>query len=437
MSMKFSLKYIQLKSRFGYPFLFALVGLLFICSCNRDSEEGEAQLTPNEKVSTVLEDFYLWYKELPDINPDEFANPSELLEYARYKPLDKWSYITTKTEFDQYFESGEYVGHGLSIGLDEQGNYRVAFVFNSSGLKNLGVKRGWKIVKLNGQTVNGSSDRSIFDLLGADEPGVTNTFVFEDFEGITREITSVKSALKINSVLYADTLMTNNEITGYIVFKSFIGPAIAELDTVFKEFQDLGVKNLILDLRYNGGGRMDVAEHLAGLLAGETARGNILVQYEHNDKQSARNTAQFIPVSENSILLSKLVVISSRLTASASEVIINGLQPFMDLTLVGDSTHGKPVGMYSFEFPEDDLVLLPVTFKLANADGYGEYYDGLLPSLAARDDITSYWGDMDEDMFAAAVNYLRGMPVTKSLKKDNYKNPLLKLKGLEFEIGAI
>jgi len=416
--------------------LFLLFLSLLVFSCTREKKDKEPPLfTPNEKVSMVLEDWYLWYKKLPELKPDSFANPSDLLDYARYKPLDKWSYITSLTEFEQYFKAGEYVGHGLSIGIDDEGTYRVAYVFNSSELKEHGVKRGWKIIKLNGQAIDGS--QFIYDLLGADEPGVANTFVFEDMQGEEHEISSTKSTLKINSVLYADTVMTNNEVSGYIVFKSFIEPAIAELDTIFKQFGELGVKNLILDLRYNGGGRMDVAEHLAGLMAGNTAQGNILVQYTHNDKKTENNSAQFIPVVDYSIMFSKVVVISSRLTASASEVIINGLKPFMDLTLVGDTTHGKPVGMYSFKFEEDDLVLVPITFKLANAEGYGEYYDGLLPSLAARDDITSYWEDMNEDMFAVAVSYLRGIPVTKSLKENKYPSPVMKLTGLDFEIGAI
>ena len=130
-------------------------------------------------------------------------------------------------------------------------------------------------------------------------------------------------------------------------------PRWTALNTAFTQVRDAGATELVLDLRYNGGGLVSVAQHLAGLIAGDPLVGQVFVQFTHNDKQSSRNTAYRFEAKPQALAATRLVVIATRGSASASEAVINGLRPYMDVKVVGDTTYGKPVGQYGFDFCDE------------------------------------------------------------------------------------
>jgi C-terminal processing protease CtpA/Prc len=184
-----------------------------------------------------------------------------------------------------------------------------------------------------------------------------------------------------------------------------VTPSTEALNVAFRALVDAGANELILDLRYNGGGLVSVAQHLGGLIAGEPSRDQVFIQFVHNDKNTARNTALRLPVPPAALGVPRLVVIATRASASASEAVINGLKPFMTVTVVGEATFGKPVGQYGYDFC--DKTLFPVAFEGRNARGEGDYYNGIPADCAAADDLDHPLGDAGEASLAEALRFLR------------------------------
>jgi carboxyl-terminal processing protease len=206
--------------------------------------------------------------------------------------------------------------------------------------------------------------------------------------------------------LLYDTLHLSSGIAGHLVFESFILPSKAELETAFSFFKANNVTDLILDLRYNSGGYLNIAQQLASYIAGDSKTNIVFAKLSYNDKsQSANSTFPFLktlyPLS-----LSRLVVITTRLTASASEAVMNGLDPHLNLVSIGDTTLGKPMGMNGWECKKK-YYFWPVTFKIVNSVNEGEYYDGIVPSHIATDDITHDFGDRNEECLKEAISWLQ------------------------------
>ena len=158
-------------------------------------------------------------------------------------------------------------------------------------------------------------------------------------------------------------------------------------------------------MRYNGGGLVSVAQHLAGLIGGPPLVGQVFVQFTHNDKQTSRNTAYRFESKPQALGVSRLVVIATPGSASASEAMINGLRPYMDVKVVGDRTYGKPVGQYGFDFC--DKVLYPVAFLVTNARGQADFFGGIPADCAAADDLDRPLADAREASLAEALSVLR------------------------------
>jgi C-terminal processing protease CtpA/Prc len=192
---------------------------------------------------------------------------------------------------------------------------------------------------------------------------------------------------------------------GYLHFRNFVQPSVEALNGAFQQLRDQGATELVLDVRYNGGGLVSVAQHLAGLVGGAPLVGKVFVQFTHNDKQTSRNTSYLIESKPQALGVSRLLVIATPASASASEAIINGLRPFIDVKLVGDTTYGKPVGQYGFEFCEK--VLYPVAFLVTNSRGEADYFGGIPADCAAADDLDRPLADAREASLAEALAVLR------------------------------
>ncbi|MDH4066636.1 MAG: S41 family peptidase, partial [Acidobacteriota bacterium] len=189
-------------------------------------------------------------------------------------------------------------------------------------------------------------------------------------------------------------------------FRNFVRPSVAALDDAFAALAEAGVSDLVLDLRYNGGGLVDVAVHLASLVGGAVTTGQPFATYSHNERNAFRNeTLRFQGLEQPAPQLNRLIAITSRSSASASELVINALRPFMPVIIIGDTTYGKPVGQYLIEFC--DKVLAPVSFSLRNANDEGDYFDGLPPTCAAGDGIDADLGDPSEASLAEALHFIR------------------------------
>jgi len=399
--------------------LIVLLSLSLFASCKKDNftppdtSPTDAE-NARDELYNLMKEWYFWYKDLPAITLTDYKDPYELMDTLRYRPLDRWSFVA---DYDWFVAtmSGSFVGHGIRIGLDTQGKARIAMIYKNSplysnGTGGPGVRRGWIIKKLNGQDlapILASGDATAYtNLIGASTAGVTNTFIFETPEGNDTTAVTTKAGFQVNSVTLYDTLTINTVITGHLVFDEFIEPSSDELATAFAFFKAQDVKDLILDLRYNSGGYLSVAKELASYIAGTSAYSTPFLSSTYNDKKSSNNSTYNFESVGSPLNLNRLVVITTRETASASEEVINGLLPHLTVTTIGDTTNGKPTGMNVWQTANSKYIFAPVTFELVNSLGYGNFYAGFAPAKYVTDDITLDFKDKNELCFKEAIYFL-------------------------------
>lgn len=371
------------------------------------AEPSECSIpSQNARVFSLMKDAYLWYSEVPDVDPSTYSSPDALLDALRYKKLDRWSYLSKKTADAAYYGEGTLVGLGLRMRHDSAGFVRVALVYEGSPAGDAGLRRGDTILTLNGETTadidaNGSWD----SILGEDKEGVPVAMTLADENGQPKALTLVKRPFQLTTVAARRIIHRGDRAIGYLYFDRFITPAEGELKSAFQWLTSEGAEDLILDLRYNGGGLIDVALALGGLIGGARTEGERFSELLYNDRHLGWGGEQIFEKSPESLDLARVFIITTSSTASASELLINGLRPFLGVTLVGDATHGKPVGMDAW--PVCDLVAHPVSFRMLNADGEGDYFQGLGPDCYAGDDFSAPLGDETEASLAEALNVLQ------------------------------
>jgi carboxyl-terminal processing protease len=360
-------------------------------------------------VRSTLRDFYLWYRDLPDPSPSGFSSPEAYLEAVRKKPEDTtFSYISGKAADTAFFSDSQFIGFGFRMSLTGTDDLRAVDVYAGSPAAEAGLDRGSRFLEINGRSVAALvAANQLNDAFGPSEIGVTATVRFVDRGGRERTATMTKRLTTIPTVAVTETYRSGGRTVGYILFENFVTPSNAALDAAFAQLQSAGAQELVLDVRYNGGGLVSVAQRLGGLIGGAPTAGQPFVRFIHNDKQSARDsTLSFAqPASSSALGLSRLVVIATRSSASASELIISGMRPYMPVTVVGDRTFGKPVGQYSFDFC--DKVLHPVAFSTRNARNEGDYFNGIPADCPAPDDFSAALGDASEGSLAEALQFLR------------------------------
>ena len=374
---------------------------------DNDDQKSEVEII-NEKIYESMQDIYLWNDSLPDIAPSDYDTPEEFLSALRYQPIDKWSYIMSTTEFNQYFDQGEYLGHGILIALDNEENIRIGFVYKNTQAYQEGIRRSWIIKKIDGTDV---TPENVNSLLGSSEEAITNTILFLDGDENEKEIQLTKETVKINAVLHSETIEQDSKKIGYVVFQEFISTANNELKTVFEEFSSQSIDELIIDLRYNGGGLNSVAEYFASWIAGNKSS-SVFYKLLHNEENESRNVTVNFSGNVDALNLNRIFFITTNGSASASELLINGLKPYYDVKLVGSNTSGKPVGMYAISFRNYDYTLVPISFKYVNAQDVGDFYDGLTVDYPAEDDKTHMFGDPEESSLKEALSQIsRGLSV--------------------------
>jgi carboxyl-terminal processing protease len=398
--------------------LFIVIILLsFFASCKKDTVAPSVTLTPamaRDSLYDIMNSWYYWNDLMPVVNKNDYSDPSSLMDAMLYKPLDRWSFVTDYDEFIAQMQ-GSFVGHGFRIGVDDEDKARIMLIYYGSHLYTNGVRRGWIVKKINGtDPAPYIKNHTLTDLIGQGQEGITNTFLFGKPDGTEETIISTKRSFTQNSVILYDTLHLSTGVTGHLVFESFIAPSEYELTDAFAYFNATGVKDLILDLRYNSGGYLYIAGELASFIAGNSHQGSTLFKLSYNADHLDNNGIYPLVTTPYPLSLSRIVVITSEETASASECVMNGLKPYMDVISIGDTTDGKPVGMNGGDIGKKYFVA-PITFKLVNKNDEGDYFDGIAPISLVSDDITHDFNDREELCLNAAINYLEnGSAKTKS-----------------------
>lgn len=397
----------------------------------------------NAYIRKIMTGPYFWADKTPsDLNVRGFK-VTEFF-YRHLVPEDKWSWMAKGSEYSS-LETGVNTSYGVSYaqpikGYGDYGVY-VSMVSKDGPFAKAGVTRGWRIDKINGiKVMDLIIDRKFEEEINKER----NTFTFTDTEGTGRSMEIAKSTFTANSVI-ASGIYTKNDYpalnegakVGYIVYRVFNKALQGELTATLGKMKEAGVTDLVLDLRLNGGGDLGVCTELAGALAPASADGKAFLKLKHNDKNAKSDKTYDIRRSTSSLDLKRLFVIGGRGTASASETIINCLSPYMDVQFVGDTTHGKPNGMYVYTYKsynsknDYDWAFLPICFYCINCEGGGYYDNGIIPDKLVYDDLYHDWGK-NEATLKACLDYIAtgSYPEVTYVKKNRTSDitwPVLKM----------
>lgn len=405
-------------------------------------------VTPqNNWLRSWSNDTYLWYDEIPDLNPANYGVPTDYFELLKTDGLspsggkkDNYHYWMDTEEWEQQSGSGVSVGYGFQLALLESKPPRSAVVAFSDrdGQWSEGVSRGMEIVSVDGVDLRWGDDVDTLNAgLFPSEAGEEHTIVFGDpSTGEQVELVLTSSAITMDPVQNVQVLERGDKRVGYMLFNSHIATAESALYDAVNELTVEGpVDELVLDLRYNGGGLLEVASQLAYMIAGsEVTAGKTFEEILFNDKHPDRDPVRGVKLEPIPFIqttvgysvtggkplptlnLKRVFVLTGSNTCSASESIINGLRGVdVEVVQVGAQTCGKPYGFY----PTDNCgtTYFTIQYKGENEKGFGEYADGFIPSsiddgyarvrgCAVDDDFSHPLGDESEFRLATALNYI-------------------------------
>lgn len=394
--------------------------LLLIAGCGSSSGGGDGPQAADTACSNQAQKqfvldaaraWYLWNDRLPaSVSLADFATPNAVMTHLMSfspvggdgSPVDRYSGVGSAAADQQFFGEGRYQGFGFSPRLEPPDDLRLLRVFANSPAGAAELARGQRILRLDGRAIAEiEAAEGVFAVLDKQ----TVEFTIRDTDGsefvvpITQGIVTIDPVPQWRLIPRAGTTPV-----GYFEFAQFISTADPVFDTLFAQFAASDVSDVIIDLRYNGGGVVTTANLLGDYLGGLVAENLLFSDTRFNADRAANNILEFFDRLGHSISLSRLVIIASAGTASASELIANGLAPHVEVVIVGDTTLGKPIGQAGFEFCGN--ILRITAFQIFNADGYGDYFDGLPVDCAAPDDLDVAVGADSDPNIVAAIRYL-------------------------------
>ena len=393
------------------------------------------------------DDLYLWYDEIEHVDPvgyDVLDYFDELRTFARTPSgnrRDRFHFTSPTEAWERRVQSGVSAGYGVEWVLIARRPPRevvVAFTEPGSPATEAGLARGARVIAIDGVDVEDGDADTINAGLFPETTGEPHEFVVRDpGADETRTVTLTSAEIASQPVQHAQVLQTSSGPVGYMFFTTHIAPAEAQLVEAMERFEAEGIVDLVVDLRYNGGGLLDIANQLAFMIAGPTvASGRTFDELRFNDKHTEFNPvtgrvlrptpfhqttlgfAEGLPEGEPlpAVHLPRVFLLTSGDTCSASEAVINGLRGIdVEVILVGTTTCGKPYGFY----PEDNCgtTYFTIQFTGVNAKGFGDYPDGFspanldrvegveVPGCAVGDDFGHPLGSTDEAMLATALAY--------------------------------
>lgn len=395
----------------------------------------------SSRQSLTLAQMNEWYL-FPDllatgVNPASHNSVQSYIDAlvapARAQSRDRFfTYITSITEENAFFQQGASAGFGVRLGYDT-GARRVFVIeaFENAPALAQNVDRGAELLAIgtteaNAQTVSSlmasGGPSAVVQALGPDSVGTQRFIRLRDASGIERTVTLTKANYALDPVSdrYGFKIINDGgRQVGYINLRTFIDTAEPDLRAAYQSFRNAGVTELVIDLRYNGGGLISIAE-LMGDLMGRNQGGSVFDYITFRaSKANGNNSTYLFDPQPQSIQPTKIAFIGTRGTASASEMIINGMQPYLPdtgMALIGENTFGKPVGQIALDRAACDDRLRVVALKVENANRNGDYYTGLAATVPntcrAQDDLSAQLGDPNEAMLSVALDFLAGRSCT-------------------------
>lgn len=350
-------------------------------------------------------DYYIYANDVPAIDPDVYTDPSDLVRDLRFESLDPFSNIQDAVRQTRLFEEGISFGFGFDWAFDADDNLRIIYTFDDGPFGRAGIKRGDIAVSINGELLSEMSRERFSELYGSEENPVTADWGFID--GETEDLKTVSVAQgehTLNTVLLSEIYTNPNfsGVVGHVVFKQFLEPSVDELDAVIQFFVDNGVTELVLDLRYNGGGRSSVGARLASQLAGSPVDGLLQSRHEHNETYSAFDYEDDFPEALPDLDINRVIVLTTDRTASASERLINSLRPYFEVVTIGSTTVGKAFRSSGRRYCGKILNAMQTQGKNANGVSVS---GGISADCYAADDVSNNFGQ-GEGMLDSALNFI-------------------------------
>ena len=383
-------------------------------------------------AKAVIDEWYLFPENVAvGVNPASFASVQTYIDalVAPARALNKdryFTYITSIAEENAFFSSGSSAGFGVRLAYDPAAQAVViAEAYEGAPALTAGIDRGTRILAIGTSSAN---LRTIADIvasqgtdgitaaLGPSDPGVTRVLRISDASG-TRDVSVTKADYDLDPIsdrYGAKIISEGGRSYGYLNLRTFISSANSQLRAAFQTFRDQGITDVVIDLRYNGGGLVSTAELFGDLLGGNRSASELFSQTNFRPSKAAENERHFFAAQPQSIAPTRIAFIGTGSTASASELVINGMLPWLgaNMTLVGSNTYGKPVGQIALDKAECDDRMRVIAFATGNATGPGDYFNGLAPkignSCAAADDLAFPLGDPREASVRAALDFLAG-----------------------------
>ncbi|WP_459209885.1 S41 family peptidase [Aquimarina rhabdastrellae] len=432
-----------------------LVVTLSISSCFKDNDDVISLINFNDPNDLEIEDFvwkamnafYLYKPDNPDLANDRFATQGEYEEYLRtFENADDLFFNGLVTSFDRFsFRTLDYrelensfagisKSNGMEFGLvrlsenSSQVFGYVRYVIPNSPAAAAGLQRGVIFNRIDDVEL---TDTNFRELIAPDTYTIgLATLSNATLTPLNDTVSLTKVELTENPVHIAKTLTVNSQKIGYVLYNSFVGNFDEQLNNAFGQLRADGVTDLILDLRYNGGGSVESAIDLASMITGQfngqlfsTEQWNPDIQAILEENNPDRLTNYFnntirTGAAINSLNLGRIFIITSSRSASASELVISGLDPYINVMTIGDTTTGKfqaSITLYdSSDFgrqgvnPRHFYALQPLVLTSANADGVTGFIDGLTPDVEIREDFENLGilGEETEPLLAAAIDQI-------------------------------
>jgi C-terminal processing protease CtpA/Prc len=415
---------------------------VFGWSC-KDKEDTEPVIEPSSEIAInnwildVMDEVYYWLDDLGTPIADD-SDPEDYFEALLNRPTDRFSAIYP--DYQELINNLNGItleaGYEFQLYLESQGSTNViaeiSYVKKGSPAESAGLVRGDIITKINGTQMTTENYR---DLLGEIESQHSieylslnpTTQFFESKGPITLEAVQLSE-----NPNYIDTVFTiEGQKIGYFMYNFFApGPGGStttyddQVDEIFAKFKSSNINHLIIDFRYNGGGYVSSATNLASLIAPAVTSADIFSKTKYNDflmseipelrdvKTSFRSKTQNLG---NTLEGNRVYILTSTRTASASELVINGLKPYMDVYIIGDVTYGKNVGSIPFEDEENTdnpYGILPIVTQSFNSLDQSDYTTGFAPNISKKESSERLrpLGDVSELLLRTAIEQITGVP---------------------------
>lgn len=385
-------------------------------------------------AAAQLNEWYLFPETLPaNPSPAGFTTVSAYIDFltatARSQGRDRYfTYLTSIAEENAYYASGATAGFGFRLSYDAaQQRLFVAEAFEGAPALAAGIDRGTEILAIGTSADNlrtiaaiigAEGQGGIDNAIGPSTAGTTRVFRITNAAG-TRDVTVTKmdyELLPVSTRYGSRILDDNGRRVGYLNLRTFISSADPALRQAFADFRAQGITEIIVDLRYNGGGLVSIAELMGDLMGGNRTASDVLSYTTFRSSKSAQNQTRFFQPLAQSVSPTRIAFIGTGGTASASELVINAFIPYLGnrAALVGSNTYGKPVGQIALDRTQCDDRLRVVAFATENRDHQGNYFSGLAgtvqASCRAGDDLAFPLGDAREASIARALDFLAQRP---------------------------